>query len=161
MPNKCKHCKHPTDNPKFCNRACAAKYNNKVAPKRRRSGSCKTCKTPILANRTYCKDPSCNPQHRDWAKITLQDVQGLRGYQANSRVRELARTAFYRVAQSRACQNCGYDKHIEVCHVMPISSFPLHATIAEINAHENLVGLCRNCHWEFDNGLLRFRLHRI
>jgi hypothetical protein len=37
-----------------------------------------------------------------------------------------------------------------------LTSFPLETPISVVNALDNLVGLCRNCHWEFDNGLLQF-----
>jgi hypothetical protein len=31
----------------------------------------------------------------------------------------------------------------------------INTELAEINSPGNLVGLCRNCHWELDHGLLR------
>jgi 5-methylcytosine-specific restriction endonuclease McrA len=46
---------------------------------------------------------------------------------------------------------CGYNKHAEIAHIIPVSHFPSEATIAQINALDNLVALCPNCHWEFDN----------
>lgn len=49
------------------------------------------------------------------------------------------------------CYKCGYDKHFEVCHIKDISSFPKDAKIFEVNQISNLVHLCPNCHWEFDN----------
>lgn len=52
------------------------------------------------------------------------------------------------------CQNCGYDKHIEVCHIKPISSYPEDTKLDDINHLSNLLALCPNCHWEFDNNLL-------
>jgi hypothetical protein len=53
-----------------------------------------------------------------------------------------------------SCAVCGYDKHVETAHIKAVASFPDTATIREINAPSNLVGLCPNHHWEFDNGLL-------
>lgn len=52
------------------------------------------------------------------------------------------------------CQKCGYDKHVELCHIKPINSFEDSATIREINCSDNLVVLCPNHHWEFDNNCL-------
>ncbi len=49
------------------------------------------------------------------------------------------------------CQKCGYDKHIEVAHVRPVSDFSGDSLLVDINDISNLVGLCPNCHWEFDN----------
>ena len=49
---------------------------------------------------------------------------------------------------------CGYDKHVECCHIKAVSDFPDTALLGEVNAPGNLVLLCRNCHWELDHGLL-------
>lgn len=52
------------------------------------------------------------------------------------------------------CMNCGYNKHVEICHIKPIASFPKETLLTEINHIDNLISLCPNCHWEFDNGIL-------
>jgi hypothetical protein len=41
-----------------------------------------------------------------------------------------------------------------VCHRRDVADFPDTATVREINALSNLVGLCPTHHWEFDNGCL-------
>ena len=51
------------------------------------------------------------------------------------------------------CCRCGYSKHVETCHVIGVMDFPDTATLGEINALSNLLGLCPNCHWEFDHGM--------
>ena len=53
-----------------------------------------------------------------------------------------------------ACQNCDYNLHVELCHITDISSWPKSATLGEINSPTNILVLCRNCHWEFDQELL-------
>lgn len=57
---------------------------------------------------------------------------------------------------SRQCEVCSYSKHVEVCHIRPISTFPVESQLKDINSKDNLVGLCPNCHWEFDHSLLGF-----
>ena len=52
------------------------------------------------------------------------------------------------------CQKCGYDKHIELCHINAINEAKDTTTLGEINNPANLVVLCPNHHWEFDNGVL-------
>ena len=52
-------------------------------------------------------------------------------------------------------QHYFYNKHIEIAHKKAVSDFDDSATIAEINDINNLIALCPNCHWEFDNGLLK------
>jgi hypothetical protein len=53
-----------------------------------------------------------------------------------------------------SCVICGYSKHVEVCHIKDIADFPDTATIEEINQESNVIGLCPNHHWEFDNDQL-------
>lgn len=52
------------------------------------------------------------------------------------------------------CHICGYSKHVELAHIRAISSFPLTALVGEVNHKDNIIQLCPNCHWEFDNKLV-------
>jgi hypothetical protein len=45
---------------------------------------------------------------------------------------------------------------VGIPHIKAISSFPLTAKLKEINAATNVLGLCPNCHWEYDHGLLKW-----
>ena len=53
------------------------------------------------------------------------------------------------------CKKCGYNKHFEICHIKPIHTFDKNTLLTVINEPSNLTALCPNCHWEFDNGLLK------
>lgn len=53
--------------------------------------------------------------------------------------------------REQKCTKCGYDKHVETCHIKAINSFPMDTPISIINSEENLILLCPNCHWEKDN----------
>lgn len=66
-------------------------------------------------------------------------------------VRSRAQRAY---KQFTNCQICGYSKHVEVCHIKPVSSFDLNTPLKIVNAPENIAILCRNHHWELDNGIL-------
>lgn len=44
------------------------------------------------------------------------------------------------------CAICGYDKHVEIAHIKPVSDFADSCTIAEINSIDNLIALCPNHH---------------
>lgn len=146
----CRLCRIPTTNPAFCSRRCATIYNNKKFPKRRKKPRyCKRCNILISGRRTVCD--TCNPSYVDWTKVTYQEISGKRKYQKNSRIRSLARQIYYHAKLPRKCYVCGYDKHIEVCHVKPIKKFKLTTPITDINALTNLVALCPNHHWEYDN----------
>ena len=71
---------------------------------------------------------------------------------AASAIRKHARKLYFYVNSRKECKLCAYDKHVEVAHIKAVSSFPPTATLAEINSIDNLIGLCPNCHWEYDHG---------
>lgn len=152
---KCLNCNIITKNPKFCSRTCAATYNNhqrKLIVKK-----CKICNIEIGTgwqfNKTLCNN--CNPNKKDWNKITLEDLQNIRKYQISSRIRNLARHLYLKSDLEKYCINCGYDKHFHICHKIAIKDWPLETTISTINNLSNLIALCPNCHWEFDHGKLK------
>jgi 5-methylcytosine-specific restriction endonuclease McrA len=49
------------------------------------------------------------------------------------------------------CEICGYDKHVEIAHIIALSKLPDTATVEEASGRINFRILCPNCHWEFDN----------
>lgn len=147
---KCQCCKKPTDNPKFCSRSCAAKTTNKIPKRKKQINYCSLCgKETGFFRRKFCQ--SCNPMNKDWTRITYGEATSKRKYQKNSRIRSLARNSYKHSHKPQCCIICGYNKHFEVCHVKPISSFPDTATISEINDLDNLIALCPNHHWELDH----------
>ena len=68
-------------------------------------------------------------------------------------IRVRARTLLSRRGATR-CMSCGYDRHVEAAHIKSIVSFEDTARVSTVNALDNLLALCPNCHWELDNGLL-------
>jgi len=97
---------------------------------------------------------------------SLKDLEHLglnqQGSNRYARVREHAKRVLrWLNNRKRECVSCGYDKHIEICHIKSISSFDKNVTLNEINDPSNLVLLCPNCHWEFDNGLLDIDLKKF
>lgn len=86
---------------------------------------------------------------------TLAETLNIKGSPNNrySIVRNKARRKFKHL-KGQSCQVCGYDKHIEFCHIKAIASFSENTIVSTINSKENIAILCPNCHWEFDNGLL-------
>ena len=73
---------------------------------------------------------------------------------ARSAIRKLAEATFKEANPSPKCAICGYHHHVEVAHIKAVSQFEDSATIREINSIDNLIGLCPNHHWEYDNGIL-------
>ena len=79
------------------------------------------------------------------------------GYK-NANSYELIRQHAHRMmryyGKPQQCAICGYDRHVEVCHIKSIADFSDNALLSEINSKANLVYLCPNHHWELDNGFL-------
>jgi len=154
----CAYCGKETRNPRFCSRRCSAKGTNREAPKRKLQKSfCRCGKDLQRVNwkdrRTLCDD--CNSHVLDFDSLTLESIVGKRLYQKHSRVRNLARRQYLKSKAPKICSHCGYDKHFEVCHIKAIAEFPSSTLVKVINHPSNLMALCRNCHWELDNGLLQ------
>ena len=126
---------------KFCNSSCSTSYNNRL---RNSSG--------IRAKREYVRKLRKNLI----IDLTKGELFGKRnGYQsARASIRELAYNTYINSNSELSCKVCGYDKHIEVCHIRSVSLFSSEATLREINDISNLVALCPNHHWEFDHELL-------
>lgn len=147
----CLNCGKETNNPKFCSRSCSASVTNREYVKRKFSGvKCKTCDSIIMiVRRTVCD--SCLDKKND---RTLFDISR-RKEPYTSRfagVRTNAKIAARELDQR--CHICGYSKHVEVCHIKPVSEFSLDSKLSEVNDVSNLIMLCPNHHWEFDNGML-------
>ncbi len=141
----------------FCSKSCSATFNNLYSPKRKRTKKCKICENLILKTRTYCSACIESGKHLPGDKIdetrTIEYFQKKRKDSGRySQLREHARKIMKNEPQ--ICEICGYNIHVEVCHIKRIRDFPKTATLAEVNSRDNLRLLCRNHHWEFDHGLL-------
>lgn len=153
---KCQMCKETfmpsSRKQKYCSKSCSAVMSNKSSPKRSKTKICKTCNNLIYSGYTYC--PDCiKDQSIKMGDTPLSFFIAMRK-DANrfSQVREQARKIMSNDKQ--ICLACGYSKHVETCHKKEIQDFPETALVKEVNAKENLVLLCRNCHWELDHGFL-------
>lgn len=121
----------------------------------------------ILPNSQYneCK---CGDRKRSFAKLcikcykaekhiskrTKDEISGNNWWSKRTPIARHARRVFLKSERPHYCMVCGYDKHYEVCHIKGVAEFDNTVTIEEINNIDNLIALCRNCHWEYDNGLL-------
>src|SRR6266487_4016432 len=73
---------------------------------------------------------------------------------ARSLIQKNARAAYILSGKPKLCAICNYAQHYEVAHIRDVADFPGTALIQEINAVINLIALCPNHHWEFDNNKL-------
>lgn len=161
--NQCIECGRTTTNPKFCTKSCVAKTNNRTFPKReveaqnkclscnrrcsRRKGSRKT----QLCSNCFFKTETIqfgNKTKGDLVQESLSYASKHRYEKIRQHAKRLASTCGW---CSKTCEKCGYDKHTELCHIKPISSFPSETLISDINSRHNICFLCPNCHWELDH----------
>ena len=70
---------------------------------------------------------------------------------ARSAIQKDARCTYGNSEKPKQCIVCGYNKHYEVAHIKAVSYFTDDALISEINDIDNLIALCPNHHWEYDN----------
>jgi hypothetical protein len=133
----CKNCnssflKYPSElsENNFCSRSCSAKFNNKG---RQRNRPKKTLTIGEMHSRT-----SLSGKHSSWKNVSIRNL--CRSWNKN--------------LQNLPCQKCGYSKHTEFCHIKAISEFEKDTQLSVVNHPDNILVLCRNCHWEFDNKIL-------
>lgn len=67
------------------------------------------------------------------------------------RVREHARKLYKPIT---ACELCGYDKHVELFPIKPLSSFDLTVLLSEVNKRRNIATILPNSHEELDKSML-------
>jgi hypothetical protein len=150
--NSCLECGSSTKT-KFCCRSCSTSYNNRIRPKRKPEHKCVDCGKSINCKRSRCKE-----HYYEWLKqreakdMTLSEAVYEKHHRSSAfaLIRTRAR-AYAKKLGLDSCEKCGYNKHIEIAHIKGISTFEGDTLISLINSKENLMALCPNCHWEFDN----------
>ena len=99
--------------------------------------------------------PMCNNVKGNRAiknKTKGEILNSRKSYQSyRSAIRKDAEKTFDELDGIYKCCVCGYDKHIEIAHVKSVSDFESDTLISEINHINNIIPLCPNHHWEFDN----------
>ena len=155
----CYHCNKKTNNPKFCSRKCSIKN---PTPRIGKEWTCKECLTKFRTSAKHrCKNKCriCVKSIKERSNNrTLKDIRDKSKYykqhrsSLHSAVRAHCRTNNKSIITK--CQVCDYSVHVELCHIKDIVSFADSATIAEVNHPDNILVLCRNHHWEFDNEYL-------
>lgn len=150
-----------TSKQRFCSHKCAniiiAKKNIKHGRyvNRYEEKICPECDKKHSRPRSYFCSAFCKLLN-DNRKVTKKDATRHKYAQRNKY--ELIRVNCRTVAKycsKDKCENCGYDLHTNVCHIKGISEFDDNATLYEINHPDNLIWLCRNCHWELDHDHLK------
>lgn len=148
----------------FCSHSCSAQYSNK---NRKKKHYCIICKKQLpftsTPNRKYCSKECRN-------KSKLNNIDNLLFYKKGDLIKERgyfnARSSINKHANKTykeyhgtklSCKTCLYDKHVEIAHIKAVADFNDDSLISEINHINNLISLCPNHHWEYDNGLLELK----
>jgi predicted restriction endonuclease len=136
----------------FCGSSCAAKYNNAIYKiKYTEVKKCLNCDLDLVKKyreEAFCSH-ICKTEYR-MKNITIEESSKRTDAAKYINIRSAARS-YSKYFLDPKCYKCGYDKHYEVCHIKDISSFTKDTKVFEVNNIKNLVHLCPNCHWEFDN----------
>jgi len=140
----------------FCSGSCRATFVNLNYKKQPVQGKCFNCAEPVSSSRKFCSD--C----RDNTREALRDINTLENYKTLTRdcysygnkIRNHARTTVRQLKVPQRCCVCGYDKVIQICHIIGVKDWPPETPISTVNDPINLTLLCPNHHAEFDRGIL-------
>jgi len=149
----------------FCSRSCAAKINN-LGKRRHPPRNCVKCNKEYTTTKNHnslrrceeCLATIMSPEQGK--KMTIQQHLERDSIKNKHPSWKMAHIRAYNRSWNKEltklpCQVCGYDKHTELAHIKPIHSFSLDSELGVINDPANILVLCRNHHWEFDNNLLK------
>jgi len=167
--SSCVNCNQETKNPLFCSRSCATSHNNRMGKVGRKKipHFCDICSKEIQSKRKFCSECKMN-----YIKVNIRtNIKTNNGCikhisqvtksemfsnspQKYTRIRMHARSIAVKNKMLESCSVCGYSLYVECAHKKSIASFPNDTLITVINDPNNLIGLCRNHHWEFDHHFL-------
>lgn len=156
----CLNCKTTFDTTNKNQIYCSANCRNVDKVRQWRIKNKKTCECgkAILPESSTCR--KC--QKRFIKNMTLQEATYLKHHRSSAFALIRARARV--VAKKNnldSCVVCGYKRHVEIGHIIPIKEYPLATMIDEINDAKNLVPLCPTHHWEFDNKFLSIKVIEI
>lgn len=147
----CINCKSETNNKKFCSRSCSTSFNNRTT-KLKVKNKCISCDNLVSNNRLkYCG--KCNINYQEFTIGEYRNKASVKDKHPSwlhSHIRGFARSWLKHLAKL-PCKRCKYDKHVELAHIKGLSEFSDDTKLKDINSENNVIQLCPNCHWEFDN----------
>jgi len=152
----------------YCSRSCAASTNNLFIQRNKPlTYTCVECGVYYerdKKNRSNKICSSCKDSKGNFSKIKTENIknQSIKEYCVSNevhpswkfaRIRGLNRSWNKELTQY-PCQVCGYNTHVELAHIKPLHSFSDETLLMDANDANNILVLCPNHHWEFDNGKL-------
>jgi predicted restriction endonuclease len=158
--NICNHCHSQYNssriNQKYCSVSC--RNSHSVSEWRKKTMKCcQQCNNLILKESNLCRE--CQTKTKELKNVTLGEykqklsVKNKHPSWATTHIR-LFNRSWNKELLKFGCQKCGYSNHIELAHIKSIRDFSDDSLISVINDPSNILVLCPNHHWEFDNGIL-------
>ena len=157
----CKLCKKvlplsKTQQNTFCNKSCAAKYNNVMYPKRSKTNKCSECDTLIKSSKKVCS-PSCYAKRRKRFSMSLEETR-IRNKTRARRERKSLKEWAVKLLGGK-CEICGYNKCLKSFDFhhkeQPTKDFAISEAISHkmsrVEMRKELKKctlLCANCHRE-------------
>lgn len=132
-----------TDNV-FCSKSCSAKFAGQT---RIKNNLCSVCLMEIPSRKKFCS--GCSPNISNKTLEELRNRYSISQYHA--KIRGHARSVYKKSGLPLKCASCGYDKHVDICHIQAVKDFKPTEYLYEVNSIYNLIALCPNHHWELDN----------
>ena len=154
---KCKQCNEKIIKgdyrKKFCNHSCSAIFSNiKRGYKIRIGIKCK-CAGKKEYESEMCRQCRNNEKNNEFLKRTIESfIKSRKGYFTHQMegIRKHARKVLGQSTKLKMCEKCGWDKYVQACHKIPIYKFPKTTKVEEVNNIDNLMWLCPNDHWLYD-----------
>jgi hypothetical protein len=146
----------------YCSRKCACGEASRIRWKNHIPdyNKCPKCGKRINYRTKFCQSCFNLGQKEENKNITIIQLKEKYKNKFNgwysSEIRNYNRV-WNRHLLDLGCQVCGYNKHIELCHIKSIKSFNGNSTMKEVNHEKNNLVLCPNHHWEFDSGILKLK----
>jgi hypothetical protein len=131
----------------YCSISCCVSNNNKRRLNKSKIRICTSCGSTF----NKCRTTRCTNCLKKWYNRLLKRKKS---EVSKPNIGSHARYVAIKNNLLDKCAECGYSFHVDTCHRKAIKLFPETALIGEINSVSNLIGLCKNHHWEFDHGYL-------
>jgi hypothetical protein len=171
-PNYCKQCGKIIGIPdngivqdikvkKFCNRSCAASFNNTGNRKHGEAPKLCQCGNNKVKGSNKCKKCRTEIQTNESEQKTLFEISNKKAKYSASKyngVRDKARAKLIKLGVKKRCKFCSTDEFIdvlEVAHIKGVREFSEDTKLKEVNNISNLMYVCPSHHRMFDKGLIK------
>lgn len=139
----------------FCSHKCFILFKSKNISKIENKISCE-CGNKKNIQAKKCKECSLVVKTNLFFSKTKREIfeKSKNYFSARSTICKNARYWIKKYNFEKKCLICSYDKHVETAHIISVMKAPDAFQMKAINSKENLMYLCPNHHWEFDNNFI-------